>query len=330
MAPHDQPVRRQRAPQRVKAWVGSCCLMIAGACKDGAGNPCPLICFLLTGPGPSLGALPASLSTLTIPTFSPVVTSAVNMLGAATTHIPAPPEGSKAGAVEGLALPAKLVRKILDLDYVDMHELLPDTWRYQEEDQKCCHQRRGQRRGPITDILLWTECYAALVSILSTKFPEKTPQFMAYLKTIVKAQRTFTGEGWVTYDACYRRKAALTKSLEWGAVDFTLYNETFTGRAKALTRCRYCLSEHHVSANCVYAPQESQNAGHPRHSTKGQNQLCQLFNTRGGNRCYFNPCRFQHLCSECQGNHPMSTCRRARSPPPKRPRVESPGYRAKK
>ena len=123
-----------------------------------------------------------------------------------------------------------------------MQELLPDTWRYQEEEQKCCHQRRGQRRGPITDILLWTECYASMVS---SKFPDKTPQFMAYLKTIVKAQRTFMGEGWVTYDACFRRKAAITKSLEWGVVDFTLYNETFTGRAKAPPRCRYCLSEHH-------------------------------------------------------------------------------------
>lgn len=204
-------------------------------------------------------------------------------------------------------------------------------WHYQEEDQKCCHQRRGQRRGQFTDILLWTECYATLVAILSSRFPEKTAQFMAYLKTIVKAQRTFTGEGWVTYDACYRRKAALTKSLDWGVVDFTLYNETFTGRAKALPRCRYCLSEHHISANCVYAP-ESQNVAAvvTRPSTKSQNQLCQVFNTRGGNRCYFNPCKFSHLCSECRGNHPLSNCRRARSPPPKRFRPESPQHRAKK
>ena len=172
---------------------------------------------------------------------------------------------------ETLALPAKLIRKILELEYVDMQELLPDTWRYQEEEQKCCHQRRGQRRGPITDILLWTECYASMVSILASKFPDKTPQFMAYLKTIVKAQRTFTGEGWVTYDACFRRKAAITKSLEWGVVDFTLYNETFTGRAKALPRCRYCLSEHHMSANCVLAPENPQ-AASTQPAGRGQNQ----------------------------------------------------------
>lgn len=57
-----------------------------------------------------------------------------------------------------------------------------------------------------------------MVTVLATKHPEKTAGFMSYLNTIVKAQRTFAGEGWVTYDACYRRKAAITK---WGEVDFT-------------------------------------------------------------------------------------------------------------
>lgn len=68
-----------------------------------------------------------------------------------------------------------------------MTELLPDSWRSQEEEAKCCHQRRGQRRGPVTDILIWVECFSSLVSIFATIHPEKTPQFMAYMKTIVKA-----------------------------------------------------------------------------------------------------------------------------------------------
>ena len=34
------------------------------------------------------------------------------------------------------------------------------------------------------------------------------------------------------YDTCYRRKAANNKSLEWGKVDFNLYNETFTEEPK--------------------------------------------------------------------------------------------------
>ena len=87
--------------------------------------------------------------------------------------------------------------------------------------------------------MLWIKCYASMVAALSSGFPQKTPELMAYQKTIVRAYRSFSGDGWVTYDSCYRRKAAVTKSLHWGEVDFTLYNETFTGRAKPIARCKF-------------------------------------------------------------------------------------------
>jgi len=70
--------------------------------------------------------------------------------------------------------------------------------------------------------------------VLSSCFPQTTSELMTYLKTIVKAHRSFAGEERATYDSSYRRKAAITKSLDWGQVDFTLYNETFTGRAKII------------------------------------------------------------------------------------------------
>lgn len=132
--------------------------------------------------------------------------------------------------------------------------------------------------------MVWVECYSSLVSTLATTYPGKTPHLMAYMRTIVKAQRTFTGEGWVTYDSCYRRKVAASKSLDWGVIDFTLYNETFTGRAKALARCRYCSSNLHPSH---YAPTVPYNGGtsqariHP--PARNQSEVCQLYNGRTGN-----------------------------------------------
>ena len=33
---------------------------------------------------------------------------------------------------------------------------------------------------------------------------------------VISKNLTFTGEGWATYDVCFRRKAAITKSLDWG------------------------------------------------------------------------------------------------------------------
>ena len=142
------------------------------------------------------------------------------------------------------------------------------------------------------------------------------------MRTIVKSQRTFSGEGWVSYDTCFRRKAAISKSLEWGVIDFTLYNETFTGRAKAMARCRYCSSDMHTSQDCVYAPTTAQSSGsswsHPSAQRPEKDKpLCQLFNART-NRCPFNPCRFRHNCAECDGRHPRSLCRR-NAPPEKIP-----------
>ena len=135
-----------------------------------------------------------------------------------------------------------------------------------------------------------------MVVVLSSGFPEKTPELMAYQKTIVRAYRSFSGDGWVTYDSCYRRKAAVTKSLDWGQVDFTLYNETFTGRAKPIARCKFCLSEHHFSSECAYAPEvpsrkpESITSVRLHYdSGKPHTQICHLFNNKAGNICRFKP-----------------------------------------
>ena len=205
-----------------------------------------------------------------------------------------------------------------------MAELVPDSWRLQEEDQgsKCCHQPKRQRRGPVTDILLWVECYSSLVGVLSTGFPTKTPELMAYQRTIVRAHRSFLGEGWVTYDTCFCRRAAATKSLDWGQVDFTLYNETFTGRAKPISRCRHCSSEHHTSTECSFAPEPPRRSSNPRMSflpprpevSQQSNQQpahrCKLYNHKLGDRCRFNPCKFRHACTECNmRGHPASQCR---------------------
>ena len=121
-------------------------------------------------------------------------------------------------------------------------------------DYLCCgssQSHRIPRRGSVTNILLWLECYSSLVAVLSSKYPNKIGQFMAYQKTIIRAHRSFIGEGWVVYDSCFRRKAANTKNLDWGEVDLTLYNETFVGRAKILQRCNICLSELHATSECT-------------------------------------------------------------------------------
>ena len=185
-------------------------------------------------------------------------------------------------------------------------ELLPDVWRLDESKKdQCCHQPKS-KKPLITDIVLWLECYATMVALLSLKYPAKTPHFMAYQHTIIQASRNFEGIAWATYDMCYRRKAANIKSWDWGTIDQDLYSRAFTGRAKQRPRCHYCLSENHASADCSYSMvggQDRQLSAHPRRT-----DLCRLYNKVDGTRCRFVPCRYVHECSRCAGEHPLASC----------------------
>ena len=159
--------------------------------------------------------------------------------------------------------------------------------------ESCCRSQRP-RRGLVTNLALWTECYAMLVAVLASRFPEKTPHFMAYLRTITRASRNFEGAAWVSYDMAYRRQAANQRSLDWATIDTTLYNEAFTGRARAIPRCHFCLADSHESRDCSFAPEERPSTTRiasqpPFRGCTGVDtvKVCQLFNKLGGSQCRY-------------------------------------------
>ena len=259
-----------------------------------------------------------------MPTFGgPATAASVSLADMITMPIPSVRPTPATSPSYPQELPSKLVKKILDLEFVEMAELVPDSWRTEEADYQCCssHNPRISRRGPVTNILLWVECYSSLVAVLASKYPNKIGHLMAYQKTIIKAHRSFVGEGWVVYDTCFRRKAANMKNLDWGEVDLTLYNETFVGRAKVLHRCNICLSELHTTIECSLAPgprpstQSGMSSGW-RIGEKKAVPICLLYNDRDGDRCTYAPdCKYGHTCSACQGRHPYSKCPNRRSHP---------------
>ena len=214
-----------------------------------------------------------------------------------------------------LDLPPRLVKKILNLEYVDIAELLPEYWELDESESHCCggQPSRSSRRGPITNILVWLDGYSSLVSVLCSAYPHKFHHFMAYQRTIIRAHRRFVGDRWVIYDASYRRAAAHRKSLDWGIKDQELYSETFTGRAKAIDSCSTCLSELHRTTDCPRALQvpisiPSSSQALQDYPTESDTTFCFLFNHRDGDRCTFVPCKYGHFCRECKGRHPVSRC----------------------
>ena len=119
----------------------------------------------------------------TIPTFQAPTASSSQTVCNTTDSRPKtafpviPSIGSDHQAPYPQDIPPKVVKKILNLEYVDMAELLPECWGTEEPESLCCSSQlsKTSRRGPITDILVWLDCYASLVAVLCSAHPHKFP-----------------------------------------------------------------------------------------------------------------------------------------------------------
>ncbi len=204
----------------------------------------------------------------------------------------------------------KVVKKILDLDFVEMSDITAD------DDGAAPTRPGGSSRPPVTSISQWVEKFSVMASILTSRFPEKAPEFFAYQASIVRAERNYEGKQWVIYDRQFRREALARKDLNWSAPNPRLYNEAFTGRARAIPRCSYCLQDDHMASSCPRNP-ASMGAwvppfwqGQP-HSTPGipSQEICRNFNS---GKCRKANCWYTHACLVCQEPHAAVTCPRKR------------------
>ena len=79
-----------------------------------------------------------------------------------------------------MVLSQRLVKKILELQFVEMLELQPEAWLMEslEDDctAKCCLVSTRRRRVPETNIFTWLQCCSALVGALSMRFTKKVPE----------------------------------------------------------------------------------------------------------------------------------------------------------
>ena len=147
-------------------------------------------------------------------------------------------------------LPTRVVKRILDLEFLEMAEVSLDS-----EPVPVPGRPPPPGRTPVQDISQWIERFSLMAATLTTRFPEKAPEFFAYQATIVRAERNYEEGRWVAYDRQFRREALARRNLNWSATDPCLYNEAFTGRARAIPRCNYCLRDDHTTREC---PQNQQ------------------------------------------------------------------------
>lgn len=97
------------------------------------------------------------------------------------THNPSTPHLLSTGPFNpATTLPFKVVKKILDLEFVEMSEITMDDNLPNAPGRPlalACLQ--------ITDISQWVEGFSIMAAILTTHFPDKAPELWAYQATII-------------------------------------------------------------------------------------------------------------------------------------------------
>ena len=87
------------------------------------------------------------------------------------------------------AVLARVVKKVVDLEFVEMAEISAD------DDLQAPGRPGGPAQPPIVTISQWLERFSVMVSILATCFPEKAPELFAYQASIIRAERNYKGKG---------------------------------------------------------------------------------------------------------------------------------------
>ena len=189
-------------------------------------------------------------------------------------------------------IPAKLVKKIVSHEYIELSELIPenledpqsDTPSFTIEGASIVQKAQSGRKRDISDILTWVECFNSFTAVLTSFFPFRSRDLLAYMALIIRTSKRFGGMAWYNYDRAYRREAAASSIRDWSMMRPDLYN-------------------YHTAV--VLRPPSNNRPfrQEPRGSSSGR-LLCHSWNA-GFCTSTQQICRYRHTCSfpDCHGYH---------------------------
>ena len=190
-------------------------------------------------------------------------------------------------------VPAKLVQRIQALEYVEMRELLPDNIALAERlatlpPGLAAPKPPGERDiGGDRALATWVSSFATYVAIVAQAHPERVADMLAYLRLVVREASKFGGNGWLTYDAVFRRNHE-GPSEPWNTLDASLHQvyianqqeknhhplQALPGGGPPGSRVCSCFSPPQNTA--FHTGSLSQPTGRPPLSTKGKTALSAL------------------------------------------------------
>ena len=95
--------------------------------------------------------------------------------GIAPTQLPPPhlpltlPSPQQPALNASTPVSPKVAEKILKGQFVDMTELLPDSWRWEDASLQL-PSHCPPRRPPVTEITVWVECFTLMAGVVISRF----------------------------------------------------------------------------------------------------------------------------------------------------------------
>ena len=290
---------------------------------------------------------PEAVRGLNLPTFS----SVQRMSGSAGEEVAGMPTPKRAevGEVPPFVLsealpvvPAKLVKRIVKGEFVDMAELLKDNMEVERrraaegETSQALLGQRGSRRE-VPDMLSWLQCFSAYAAVLCSQYPEKAKELWAYQATMISEHRRCGGKGWSVYDALFRQQITSMETVDFSKINQGLYATTFLAYGGRGQFCQGCLASDHTHSECALHPNQSlpvvrvgQAAGPQAREEGSQRRQDRKRSVKGAcfawndGMCNGPYCKYSHVCSKCYSrDHRRPWCRaKGMEPPSKREREE--------
>ncbi|CAG2220729.1 unnamed protein product [Mytilus edulis] len=165
------------------------------------------------------------------------------------------------------------------------------------------------------------QAFSIYKSVMCSAFPHRRSELDSYERDIVDMASRYPGKGFYEYHRRFSLDAAAHMRFNNIAVDWSIRNNTLFCNIFANTRpnsCNLCGSTFHTSGFCNQNSQNSRVRNDESMDTYGRNrsfhlgrEICNNFNGIKG--CSAIRCRNNHICLNCQGEHPKTMCMQSKN-----------------
>ena len=218
------------------------------------------------------------------------------------------------------AVSKKLTDKIWRGEYVEFSDLPPARGRVKSIPHSEGHIVVVQAadlvntRKVIPDLATWVQCFTLYMAIVVKQEPERASFLLAYMAEVARASMKYRWPSWVVYDKNFRQAVAESGLKDWSNIEPSIYSQCFTRmRISQEGWCKHCESIDHTSEGCPLRSMARKRphpmGGYSSYSKRPTSAaVCIKFNKYDGDCKFGRNCKYQHVCSTCQGAHPVPRC----------------------